>query len=275
MTRATRATDGPPLIIGHRGASADAPENTLASFALALAQGADGVEFDVRLARDGVPVVVHDATLARTARLDARVDALTSAELRRLDASSWFAPRAGAARAPARSQGVPTLGETLALVGPRSRSVYVELKCDAGEDHAALAAAAVGEVRRHCLEDRAVVKCFRHEALAEVKRLAPEIRTAALFERTLARPFLSPAALVGAALGCGAEEVSLQRLLLRPAAVRAAKARGISVLVWTIDTPAGLRRACAAGADVVFTNRPGLLRSALESLRAVAPAGAA
>jgi len=168
-------------------------------------------------------------------------------------------------------EGVPTLGETLALVGPRSRVVYVELKPEPEEDHAALVAAAVGEIRRHGLEGSAVVKCFRHETLGEVKRLAANIRTAALFERTLARPFVSPAAFVEAALACGAEEVSLHRSLLRPAVVRAARARGLDTLVWTIDTPTALRRAAAAGAAVVFTNRPGRLRAALESL----PAGAA
>jgi len=73
------------LIIGHRGNSAEAPENTIAAFARALNDGADGIEFDVRLARDRTPVVIHDATLKRTGGLPAAVSALSSAELTRLD----------------------------------------------------------------------------------------------------------------------------------------------------------------------------------------------
>jgi len=80
-----------PLIIGHRGASAVAPENTMAAFREAIAAGCDGIEFDVRLTRDGVPVIIHDSTLRRTAGLAARVADLTWAELEQVDVGSWFA----------------------------------------------------------------------------------------------------------------------------------------------------------------------------------------
>ena len=79
-----------PLIIGHRGASAHAPENTLAAFRMAIDAGADGIEFDVQLAKDGVPVVIHDFDLKRTGAYDVRVADLTSAELSGVDAGSWF-----------------------------------------------------------------------------------------------------------------------------------------------------------------------------------------
>lgn len=119
-----------PLVVAHRGASADAPENTLAAFELAGRQGADGIEFDVRLAADGVPVCIHDETLRRTASLDTAVSSLTSLELARLDAGSWFNRRH-----PARSrthfarEGVPTLERVLDTFGPRFRVLHVELKC--------------------------------------------------------------------------------------------------------------------------------------------------
>src|SRR6185295_1303429 len=82
-----------PLIIGHRGASAVAPENTMAAFREAIAVGADGIEFDVRLASDGVPVVIHDSTLRRTGGLNQRVADLSSQELSKVDVGTWFAPR--------------------------------------------------------------------------------------------------------------------------------------------------------------------------------------
>jgi len=89
------------LILAHRGASAEAPENTLAAFNLALQQGADGVELDVRLSADGVPVVIHDVRLERTTNGAGRVDALGARELRRLDAGSWFNQLYPCARGPA------------------------------------------------------------------------------------------------------------------------------------------------------------------------------
>ncbi|MBV9957612.1 MAG: glycerophosphodiester phosphodiesterase, partial [Acidobacteria bacterium] len=78
------------LIIGHRGASAAAPENTLVAFERAMADGADGVEFDVQLARDGVPVVIHDATLRRTGLKEGLIAELSSNELARTDVGTWF-----------------------------------------------------------------------------------------------------------------------------------------------------------------------------------------
>ena len=83
-----------PLILGHRGASAVAPENTLAAFSRAIKDGADGFEFDVRLSRDQVPVVIHDATLKRTGSIDISVCNLTSQELGEVDVGSWFDQRA-------------------------------------------------------------------------------------------------------------------------------------------------------------------------------------
>jgi glycerophosphoryl diester phosphodiesterase len=79
-----------PLIIGHRGSSAAAPENTIAAFTRAFRDGADGIEFDIRLARDGVPVVIHDATLMRTAQIPGSVSDFTGSELGRIDVGSWF-----------------------------------------------------------------------------------------------------------------------------------------------------------------------------------------
>ena len=119
-----------PLIIGHRGASAAAPENTLAAFARALDDGADGLEFDVRLARDGVPVCIHDATLKRTAMLDAQVAKLSSTDLGRIDAGTWFNRRYPTrARAEYSLERVPTLEQVLRATGHRAQRLYVEMKC--------------------------------------------------------------------------------------------------------------------------------------------------
>src|SRR4029453_3971142 len=100
-----------PLILGHRGASALAPENTLAAFSRAIGDGADGIEFDVRLARDGVPVVIHDASLKRTGLIDRPVCELTSAELGQVDVGSWFTARAQNPKQPFSGETLPTLAQ--------------------------------------------------------------------------------------------------------------------------------------------------------------------
>lgn len=259
MKRAVESPGRPPLIIGHRGACARAPENTFASFDLAFTCKADGIEFDVRLARDGVPVVIHDPTLARTARLERRVDDFDSAALKTLHAGEWFN-----LKNPDRSiQGfererIPLLSEVFERYG--DKHLYVEMKCEETASRAGLASAVVRLVREHRLGGRLVVKSFEHDALAEVKKLAPEIRTAALFGRSWPRPFAPAAKIIAQAEACGADEISLHRSLLRRATVERARARGFEVVVWTANSPFWLRRATALGLRAVITDNPDELR---------------
>ena len=256
-----------PLIIGHRGASAVAPENTLAALDRALADGADGVEFDVRLARDGVPVVVHDATLRRTASRPEPVASLTSAELRRTDAGSWFNRRFPAlARDEYAREGVPTLSAALELVGARARVVYVELKCEEAGEYPRLAREVVGRIRELGLTGSAVVKSFEHAAVREARRLAPEIRAAALFDAGLGRPFISARQAVERTLACDAQEVSLHHALVRGRVVEAARLHGLDTITWTVNAETWAGRALRLGLRAVITNRPAELRAALDEI---------
>lgn len=256
-----------PLIIGHRGASWAAPENTLAAFRRALDEGADGLEFDVRLARDGVAIVIHDATLERTALRRGRVSALASEELCATGAGAWFNRKF-----PARSldayerEPIPALPQVFELAGRRSRALYVEMKYEPGEPLAPLAAEVVRQVRAHGLTDTCVVESFTLDAVAEVKRLAPEVRTAALFERRLSRPLPSRRRIVELALACRADEVALHRSLARPALVRDARALGMSAVVWTADHPSWARRAVELHLRAVITNRPAEMRASLDAV---------
>jgi glycerophosphoryl diester phosphodiesterase len=246
-----------PLIIGHRGAPARAPENTLAAFDLALEEGADGLELDVRLARDGVPVVIHDATLARTALRDGIVEALDSEELSALGAGTWFNRRHPAfAQEPFTRERIPTLAQVYAHYGSSAGVLYVEMKCEDPASATPLARAVVELTRAHGLTRSVVVKSFAHALVRESKRLAPEIRAAALFDRSWSRPIVAPARIVAEAEACGADEVSLHLSLLRRATVEAAHDKGLAVVAWTVDTPFWLRRAHALGLRAVITNRP-------------------
>lgn len=259
MRLAVESTGRPPLIIGHRGACARAPENTIASFNLAFHWNADGIEFDVRLARDGVPVVIHDPMLARTAYLEQRVDNFDSTVLSTFYAGEWFN-----LKNPDRAiegfewERIPLLSEVFERYG--DKHLYVEMKCEEPERRAELARAVVGLVREHGLGERLVVKSFEHDALVEVKKLAPEIRTAALFGRSWPRPFVPAAKIIAQAEACGADEISLHRSLLRRATVERAHARGFEVVVWTVNSSFWLRRSAALGLRAVITDNPYELR---------------
>ena len=252
-----RISDSAPLIIGHRGASARAPENTLAAFKLALEEGADGLEFDVRLARDRIPVVIHDHTLRRTALCAGSVESLTSGELNGLDAGTWFNRRNPArARDSFARERIPTLAQVFERFGTRASFLYVELKCEEPAQGIQLARTVVELTRSYDLASRVVVKSFTHALVRESKLLAPEIRAAALFDRNWSRPLVAPPRIIAEAEACGADEISLHRSLLRRATVEAAHGRGFGVVVWTVDTPFWLRRAHALGLRAVITNRP-------------------
>jgi glycerophosphoryl diester phosphodiesterase len=255
-----------PLVIGHRGASAHAPENTLTAFELALAHGADGLEFDVRLARDGVPVVIHDSTLRRTARRDGMVASLSSSQLAEIDVGSWFNRRFPArVREEYASERVPTLAEVIERFAPRCQALYVELKCERA-DARELAAATVEVLRAKAdAACRCVVESFTLGAVAEIKRLAPELRAAALFERTLRRPRVAPREMIARALAVEADEIALQRTLVSRRTVEAARAAGLPTVVWTVDHPAWARRAAELRLRALITNRPARLRAALDA----------
>jgi glycerophosphoryl diester phosphodiesterase len=255
-----------PLLIAHRGASARAPENTLAAFRRAFDDGADGLEFDVRLASDGVPVVVHDATLKRTANRKGEIASLSSSALAEIDVGSWFNRRRPArAREDYALERIPTLARVLDEFAPRSRALYVELKCDRA-DAAPLAAAVVEVLReRPNAASRSVVESFALGAVAEVKRLAPDLRTAALFERSLLRRPPTAREMCARALAHGADEIALQRSLATRRTVEIARAAGLPTVVWTVDHPSWARRAREFGLRALITNDPARLRAALTS----------
>jgi glycerophosphoryl diester phosphodiesterase len=255
-----------PLVVAHRGASADAPENTLAAFELAHERGADGIEFDVRLAADGVPVVIHDETLQRTAALDHAVSSLTSAELARLDAGSWFNRcRPARSRPDFAREGVPTLARVLDLFGPRFRMLYVELKCG-DADRRPLVETAVSVLgQRAEVARRSVVKSFDLMAVAQVKLLAPVQRTVALFGHRPGAPVITTSDMIERARDCGADMLGPHRSLVTRRRVEAARAAGLPVAVWTVDHPAWARRGREWGLRALITNRPARLLDALSA----------
>jgi glycerophosphoryl diester phosphodiesterase len=248
-----------PLIIGHRGAAAVAPENTLVSFERALRDGADGIEFDVRLACDHVPVVIHDPTLRRTALRKGKVASLSSTELSEIDVGTWFNLRYPArARPEYAGATIPTLARVFEAFHKTEALLYVEMKCGL-KDRAALAVEVMNLIQASSLLPRVVVESFDLTALAEIKRLDSNIRTAALFDRKLSR--LAPSArwMIERAIRCGAEEIALHRSLATRRVVGEAIKHGLGTIVWTADSPAWVERAIKSGIRAIITNNPARL----------------
>ena len=245
-----------PLILGHRGNSALAPENTLAAFSRALADGADGIEFDVRLSRDGAPVVIHDATLKRTGLIDAAVSSLTAAELHKVDVGSWFQSTSNSGGAFAVER-IPLLEQVFPLFIPNRGLLYVEMKCDSDEGPA-LATEVVRLCRASGMADRVVVESFDLASISEVKKCDAGVRTAALFEPKLTRPVstLRRLRMIEAALDAGADEIALHHSLAGPRIIEKAKQAGLEVVVWTVDDPSWIERAQKLGIKALIANNP-------------------
>lgn len=259
-------TRAAPLIIGHRGAAAVAPENTLISFERALTDGADGIEFDVRLARDDVPVVIHDSTLRRTALRPGRIASLSSSELIETDVGTWFNQRRPRhARSAYALAQIPTLANVFEMLHETNAILYVEMKCG-HRDRIALAREVAKLINHYSLKHRAIVESFDLASIAEIKRLDSAIRTAALFDRKLSRPVPSARRLIERAVDCKAEEIALHRSLATRRQVEEASRRGLETVVWTADNPVWVERAIRFGIRAVITNNPARLCARREEI---------
>ncbi len=251
------------LIIGHRGASALAPENTLAAFERAMLDQADGIEFDVQLSRDEVPVVIHDARLVRTANLAREVSDLTLEELQQLEVGSWFNrkfPRR--ARAAFKEERLPTLQDVFDFYASRKGQLYLEMKC-AGSACEALISKCLELIHENSFAKRTVVECFDLSALSRLKKLDSGVRTAALFEPRLKQPasLLKRMAMLNLALDSGADEVALHHTLITRRIVDRARQLSLPCVVWTVDHPRWVQRAKDLGLKALITNNPAKMKS--------------
>lgn len=252
---------GERLVIGHRGAPTLAPENTIESFRIALDQGADAVEMDVHLSADGVPVLIHDPDLRRTAGRAGAVAALDVRELQAADAGALFTPDGGCTF-PWRGRGVriPTLDEVLeALPGV---PILLELKTPAVQEAVRRTIVAHDAVER-------VIPASAHDAALGAFRQPPFRYGASA--REIGRLYW------GSLCGLAPRSVRYATLsvphhyhgLLVPSArfLRAARRLGAPVHVWTVDDPLQARHLWARGAAGMVTNVPGRLVKARGELR--------
>ena len=244
-----------PWVIGHRGACGESPENTIESFRLAVEQGADMIELDLRLTSDGHLVAVHDLNLRRVAGHTVSVEDTSLNILRHLDVSYHFHRGRKRAR-------IPTLEEVLEAIPPRF-PLTLDLKCRrAGRGRYARVLARALAGRGH-----AIYSSFNWKLLAEVKNAIPAAPVAPMARHRVPGVLRAAEALEASSIHC-------QFAAVTPRLLRAVAGSGRPVLAYTVDDAARARRLIAAGASGIFTNYPAQMRRALipGSLRIISPA---
>ncbi|MDZ7780188.1 MAG: glycerophosphodiester phosphodiesterase [Gemmatimonadota bacterium] len=229
-------------IIAHRGFSARAPENTLAALSAAIEAGADAVEFDLQVTRDGVPVLFHDDSLDRTTDGTGTLADRSMDELRTLDAGSWFDPSFA-------GEPVPALAEALALLEAWPGRIYPELKDPTPLEHVDRI---VAEVVSQDLLERTVFITMDWSLLERVRERAPKagigyiVRRASQTEEALVRAAGDPLALL---------DFDKAVALRDRDATGRARALGIPMAAWTVDDPDDATRLVDAGVERITTNR--------------------
>lgn len=230
----------PVIAVAHRGASAYAPENTVAAFDEAIRLGAKAVEFDVRLTADGLPVVLHDETVDRTTNGRGPVSGLSRFDLLRLDAGSWMHPRFSGTR-------IPSLEEALLAIGPHAQPV-LELKVPIPADLLLYA------LRKYDLEQEALVLSFQDAWLYPLRTASRDLSLGMLSESWTAD-------LPKRARDAAAQIVCLNVDALGTTQVAACETQGLEVWCYTANDVGMVAASAAMGVTGIITDRPDLIRT--------------
>jgi glycerophosphoryl diester phosphodiesterase len=235
------------LAIAHRGASGYAPENTLAAFKRAVAQGVTFIETDLHLTRDAHFVALHDESVDRTTNGHGPVQNMTLAEVRRLDAGSWFASEFTGER-------IPTLDDILEFARKNDTVFYLELKPSGfwGGEHAL-----ISQLRNSTEIARSVIISFDPVILASLRKIEPTLMTGLLHDGTIGNPFEK-------AVEIGARQIAVRGNLVTPNFLQRAREVDLQVVCWTVNSPAHMRMLMSAGVDGIMSDYPDRLVSALK-----------
>ncbi|RQW02122.1 glycerophosphodiester phosphodiesterase [candidate division KSB1 bacterium] len=241
-----RNFDDDHLNIAHRGASGHAPENTLTAFAKAVELGADGIEFDVQLTKDGTPIVLHDYTLERTTSgagfvLDRRLD-----EIAELDAGSWYAP-------PFAGVAIPTLEQVLEY-GKGKLLLNIELK--KSPQPVELVERVCAKIMAHDVLDQCLITSFDAKAVALVSQILPECRTGLLVNK-----------MVEAMWEGGWSFLAIKHELISIEVVERAEAARKKIIAWTVNEEAEIDKLLDLRVGRIITNYPDRLFTRLTQRR--------
>ncbi|MFT4157752.1 MAG: glycerophosphodiester phosphodiesterase family protein [Microbacterium sp.] len=235
----------PGLVVAHRGASTTAPENTLPAIAAAATAHADYVEIDIRMSKDGVPVVIHDSTVDRTTDGTGPVASLTLAEMQRLDAGSWFSPEYAGTR-------IPTLEQVLALTADTHLSIVIEYK---GRWTPAAISTTVDQIAAADLRGHVITQSFNEQTVENISTVAPNLFVGWLTDRI-------DSSIVHTAQRIGADAVNPETTT--PRGLAQAHDAKLRVFVWTKDADRDWEDLTAIGVDGIMTNTPRALTEWIE-----------
>ncbi|PKU23339.1 glycerophosphoryl diester phosphodiesterase [Telmatospirillum siberiense] len=237
-----------PRVIGHRGAAAHAPENTLAGFACAVRLGVGWIELDVQLTADGVPVVFHDDRLDRTSDGHGLLVETSLADIRRLDAGGWFAERFSGEK-------IPTLSEALSFLVKQGQGLCLEVKASEARG-GSTARAALAEVERSWPADGPplVISSFAKSALAVADEMAPDRPRGLLVEKV-------PSDWRDEVSGLGCTSLHVDQTTLDEKTVRAVKEAGLALFAYTVNDRLRAEQLWGWGADTLFSDCPEQLLS--------------
>jgi len=243
------------LLAAHRGGSLLWPENSLLAFRNAVALGADFIEFDVHLSRDGEVVVIHDPTLERTTTGAGPVKDRTVAELKGVRLKD----RTGAVT----EETVPTLDEVAAVAAKGKRRMLLEIKVDPSHArYPGIEEKVLAILDRHGMAGATVVMAFEAPTWRRVRELRPDLATCALYSaRMLGRTTL--AAELETLRSAGVRFIGVEHTAVDAAAVAQARAAGIGLGAWTVNDPAGMKRQIDAGVAILITDQPDVAKTLL------------
>ncbi|MDO4493470.1 MAG: glycerophosphodiester phosphodiesterase [Clostridia bacterium] len=229
------------LIYGHRGASGDYPENTMLAFQKAYEQGAEGIEYDVHLTKDGVPVVMHDENTVRTTGVDALIKDLTAEEFLALDAGKVKNGACGVCNP-------PTLDELLAWCAETGMRSNIELKTGVYE-YPGIEEKVIALLDKYGLRETTLISSFNHFTIGRVRALAPDIRVGLLEESWL----IGAGAYVKA---CGADDFNPYVKFLNDETVRELREHGVGINTWTVNEEEDMLRTLGYGVEIGISNWP-------------------
>lgn len=238
-----------PLIVAHRGYSTRAPENTMQAYQLAVESGAEMIEADVNLTRDGVPVMVHDWFLGRTANVEAAVHDLSFSEIQELDAGSWFGPDFTGTK-------IPTTEELLRFAKDSGILMCFEIKGGNPKRAVPIAEAVLDLFQKHDAFEWSFMSSYYHEALAVVKNKAPQLLLAPERLPDNVEPDIPEA--IRQAKDLNAEVLQLHYDYLYEDVLSSLHQEGIALWAWPTTSEESIIKAIQSGADGVMGDDPGL-----------------
>ncbi|MBM7569750.1 glycerophosphodiester phosphodiesterase [Aquibacillus albus] len=240
------------IVFAHRGASKLAPENTMPAFELALEMGADGIETDVQLTKDQIPVLIHDENVRRTTDGTGFVQDYTFEEIKNLDAGSWFSEKFSGTT-------IPSLEEFLRWVKGKNLKINLEIKNNI-IDYKDIETIIYDHLKTHNLTDRTVISSFNSKSIKHFSHLEESITTGFLTSQKMKD-------LIDYAKDQGANGLHIKYRLLSRSLIEHAHNHNLYVAVFTVNRPLQIKRCFHLKCDGIFTDVPNIAKQIQESVQ--------